>query len=491
MATDIHLQLLNNSMMRVVSDDPGIVMEMSEYFTHSVPGAKFTPAYKRGWDGKVRYLNPMTCLMYAGLVHRVKKFCTSRNYTLSVDDRLLPGNVSNESIVDFVKTLGLPFEPKDYQYIALKKAISTRRMVVVSPTGSGKSLIAYLITRYCLDILGHNKVLVIVPTVSLVHQMASDFEEYGFKEPVHKILGGREKKTGLSVVVSTWQSIYKQEAKWFSDVSCVIGDEAHGFGAKSLISIMDKMSDTSYRIGMTGTLPDDECSKITLEGLFGEAFKYVSTSELMERGDLTPLKIRVMVLKYDADTADTMKGADYDTEIKYIVTNEKRLNFVAKLALSLKGNTLVFFRFVERHGKPLYNKILELKEDTDDRPVFYISGEVDSEIREGIRKKIESLEDSISVVSQKTTSTGTNIKRVNNIIFAHPTKSKITNLQSIGRALRKLNGKEQAVLYDIGDVIQNGSKKNMSAIHLIERIKLYAKEDFKYQIIEIDFNQST
>ena len=260
---------------------------------------------------------------------------------------------------------------------------------------------------------------------------------------------------------------------FFSQFDVIIGDEAHQFKSKSLIGIMSKMRDTKYRYGFTGTLSGSQTHKWVLEGLFGPSYKVTQTSDLQKKGQLAKLDIRIVLLKHPAIPFD-----DYREEMNYIIEHEKRNLFIRNLALSLKGNTLVLFSRVEAHGEPLYNLI----NNDNDRKVFYVHGGVDSEEREEVRSIVDREADAIIVASYGTFSTGINIKNLHNVIFASPSKSRIRNLQSIGRVLRKGKNKNKAMLYDIADDITVNNKKNYTLNHLMERVKIYNEENFDYEI---------
>ena len=172
-------------------------------------------------------------------------------------------------------------------------------------------------------------------------------------------------------------------------------------------------------------------------------------------------------------------------EIEYLISHEQRNRFIKNLALDLKGNTLVLFARVEAHGQVLYDQINNNKRD--DRKVFFIHGGVDAEERELVREITERENNAIIVASYGTFSTGINIKKLHNVIFASPSKSRIRNLQSIGRVLRKGKDKVKATLYDIADDCTTKSRRNYTLNHFIERIKTYNEENFNYEIITIQF----
>ncbi len=463
-----------------------VAQELSDYFTFFVPGYQFTPAYKQKiWDGKIRLANLRDYTIYHGLVPYIEKFSKERDYNLEIDDKI--SNTENFSLVeavDFSRSLNLPFEPRDYQIQSFVHSVRNKRILLLSPTASGKSLIIYLITRY-LQESGYKKGLLIVPTTSLVEQMYSDFKSYGYdsEEYCHRQYSGKEKHTQKFLTITTWQSIYKNEKEYFEQFDFVLGDEAHQFKAKSLTTILSGCINAKYRIGTTGTLDGTQTHRLVLEGLFGPVYKATTTSELIARKELADFRIKCLILKYDESVCQSSRKWDYNQEIEYIVMNQARNKFIKNLTLSLEGNTLILFQFVEKHGKDLHALI---KESVKNRHVFFVFGGTDVEVRESVREITEKEKNAIIVASYGTFSTGVNIRNLHNIIFASPSKSRIRNLQSIGRGLRKGDNKEIATLFDIVDDMRVGKHTNFTLKHFLERVKIYDEEKFNYKFYNIE-----
>lgn len=474
-----------NDVFNKVYCEPSIAQELADRFTFEVPGARFSPQFRnRVWDGKIRLFSTSTRLMYRGLIDQVNEFAKEKEYEIKFtnppDFNDVPWSLKEtETFVSKLKSLTLV--PKDYQLNAFTFAIRKRRALLVSPTASGKSLIIYLLCKFFKS--ENKKILIVVPTTSLVHQMSSDFESYGLEEGnVHKIFSGQEKDTDAPFVVTTWQSIYQLPKKWFEQFHCVIGDEAHLFKAKSLTSIMTKLVSCPYRFGLTGTLDGSQTNKLVLEGLFGPVKKVISTAELIENQDVSDLKINAVVLNYDEPTRKQMKDADYQTEAAFLAKNNERNQFIRNLSLSLKGNTLILFKTIEQ-GETLFS---DIKTHSSHDKVFYVDGLVKGEEREDIRHAVEDEKTAIIVASYGTFSTGINIKNLHNIIFASPSKSRIRTLQSIGRGLRKGEFKTFATLYDLADDLSWKSRKNYTLLHFAERMNYYNEEKFKYKIYTIN-----
>ena len=481
-----HLTILKkNEVFLDIKAEPHVYYELADQFTFEVPGAKFSPAYKkRFWDGKIRLFNIQKQEIYAGLLDRVVQFCKDHGYTYEfVDNKYfgLPFEVndmiSKEGVKDYMTAIS-KHKPRDYQIEGVYDALRHNRKLLISPTASGKSLMIYSIVRYYVE--RKQNTLIVVPTTSLVEQMYKDFADYGWDvgSYCHKIYAGKERETESQVIITTWQSIYKLPRKYFERFSVVVGDEAHQFKSKSLISIMTKLGDAKYRFGFTGTLDGSQTHKWVLEGLFGPSYKIIKTDELMKKGHLATLDINVLLLKHPPNKFET-----FEDEVQYIIGHKKRNRLIRNLALDLKGNTLILFARVEAHGEPLYDMINT--NSVEQRHIFFVHGGVATEDREKVREITEQENDAIIIASYGTFSTGINIKNLHNVIFASPSKSRIRNLQSIGRVLRKGNNKTKATLYDIADDISYKSRRNYTLNHLIERIKVYNEENFNYDIVNI------
>lgn len=467
-----------------------IAMELSEFFTFFVPGYQFVPAYRnRIWDGKIRLFALQTGQIYLGLIPYLKEFCNEREYTYELEE--LTDEYSVYLAEKFIKSLNLhsdgkPIEVREHQINAFVHAMRNRRALLLSPTASGKSLIIYLICRQLMD-YQNLRGLIIVPTTSLVEQLYSDFDDYSsentFKssEHVHRIYQGKDKITDKAITISTWQSLYQMDKHYFEQFDYIIGDEAHLFKAQSLTSIMTAANKTKYRIGLTGTLDGTKTHKLVLEGLFGPVEKVITTKELIDKKQLAEFTIKCLVLKHPDSICEEMKSSTYAEEIQYLITNESRNKFIRNLTISLKTNTLVLFQ-MKKHGKELYEMI---KEKANGRNVYFVDGGVETEVREQIRKIMEVENDSIFIASFGTTSTGTNIKNLHNIIFTSPSKSRVRNLQSIGRGLRQSQGKEIATLYDIADDLRHKKHMNFTLQHFVERVKIYNEEKFPFKIYNI------
>lgn len=489
METKVIIRNVNEAFVGIICDD-GVAYELREAFTFQVPGYQFTPQYKaRLWDGKIRLFDVRTRQLYRGLVPYIAKFCEERSYDWDYENEDYDEEFSLAEANEFVEKLRPKHAPRDYQLDAFVHAVRTRRSLLLSPTASGKSLIIYLLCHF-LRYRGLKRGLIIVPTVSLVEQLTSDFKDYSetngweVSKYVHKVYQGQDKDTDKFLTISTWQSLYKMPKQWFAQFDFVIGDEAHQFKAKSLTDIMTGLINAKYRIGTTGTLDGTKTHRLVLEGLFGSVRKVTTTKELMDAKHLAEFQIKCLLLRHGEAICQAAKNFTYQQEIEYLVLNDARNKFIGNLAVSLDGNTLVLYQYVDKHGRILHDLIA--RKLGPDRKVFFISGETGVDVREDVRKIVETETNAIIVASFGTFSTGINIRNLHNIIFASPSKSRIRNLQSIGRGLRKSDTKESAQLFDIADDLRYKKHENYTLKHFAERIKIYTEEKFAYKVYKIE-----
>jgi superfamily II DNA or RNA helicase len=490
--SDIVISKLNEVYVKITCEK-SVARELSEFFTFFVPGYQFVPAFRNKiWDGKIRLYNLQTSLLYRGLLNYIEQFAESRGYTFEFENDVdVEDEYSKYHAEKFIKELniharGEPIEVREHQIAAYIHAMQKRRALLVSPTASGKSLIIYLIFQQLYK-YQNLRGLVIVPTTSLVEQLYSDFADYNNDnmEPyLHRIYQGKEKDTDKPLTISTWQSLYKMPKEYFEKFDYIIGDEAHLFKAQSLTSILTSCVNAKYRIGLTGTLDGTKTHKLVLEGLFGPVRQVTTTRELIDTQQVSDFEIKCLVLKHDDDICLKHKDVTYQEEIQYLISNEARNKFIKNLTVSLGKNTLVLYQMVDKHGQILYDMIKNTK-NIGDRKVFFVHGGTDTTDREEIRRIMEIEQDAIVVASFGTFSTGINIRNLHNIIFASPSKSRVRNLQSIGRGLRQSEGKTKAVLYDIADDMRYKKHMNFTLKHFVERVKIYNEEKFPFKIYKI------
>jgi superfamily II DNA or RNA helicase len=492
--TLIKVEKMDEAFVRIFTDK-STEQELSDFFTFPVPGAKFMPKFKaKIWDGKARLYNLQTKKLYAGLIEYVKEFASRNDYELEIaDDIEYDMGITTKQVEGFAKVInpcskGNPIEIRDYQVDAIHKALNNCRTVLLSPTASGKSLIIYTLLRWFLA--KGLTCIIIVPTTSLVEQLYSDFEDYSTGNGwstvnnCQKLYSGLSKDFTSNVLITTWQSTFKLSKDWCNQFDVVFSDECHLAKASSLTGMFENMTDVKYRIGTTGTIDNSQVNQLQLEGIMGPVHRVITTRQLMDSNRVVQLDIKCLLLKYPEELRKIYSGMKYQEEMDFLVSHEGRNKFITNLALKQDGNTLVLFQFVAKHGKILHKMIQDRL--GDGRKLFFVSGEVNAEEREYIRKECENETNAIIVASFGTFSTGVNIPSIENIIFSSPTKSKIRNLQSIGRGLRLREGKSSCILYDIADDLSWKSSKNHTLSHFAERVKTYTEEQFDLKLHQVD-----
>ncbi len=457
---------------------PNIAMELHEHFTIHAKNARY--AKKKGWGGQIRLFRLDTRTLHRGHLPDLKLWAEENGYSFATDDIPDPNQISEDDIkaeFDY-----LSFEPHDFQLAAVQHCINNKRALLVSPTRSGKTLIAYMLAQLLPD-----PVLIIVPTTSLVLQMKGDFTNYGGEERIDMqlIKGDPKSKTPVSkdvvakIVVSTQASIRNLPPEWFNQFGCIIADEVHEYDAKTLRGMIEKATEVQYVFGMTGSLKDSKTSVKTLVGLFGSVFETATTKELMDRGIVSNLVIRVIVLDYGDEDRQAASGMAYHDEMMFLTRHEKRNRILVELAAALKQNVLLMFFYVDDHGKILYRVAEEL---ASHKTLHYVDGKVEAEAREKIRAAYELSDDNLGIVSYKTFSTGITISNLMHIILGSPSKSRVRNLQTIGRGLGLHENKNKLIAYDFVDDLRHQGVANYTLKHFEERLVIYYQQGFEVEI---------
>lgn len=489
--SELIIDKADNNYLQIYSS-PDVEQELADYFTITIPNAHFRKnksSRLKKWNGTIRLYDMRSKKLLIGLLERVEQFASERNYKIRYAYDASQYVLDEDAFKKMIERLKLPNELRDYQYTALVETIKSGRKTIISPTGSGKSLIIYVLCMYYLINKFVDKILIIVPTINLVNQMASDFVSYGCSESIiHKIFYGQDHNTNRPITISTWQSIFNLDQTYYTQYHMVIGDECHLYDSNTFKSIHAKTEHVNYKIGLTGTLHDALTHRLVIEGTFGSVHTTETTKNLIDQGYLSPLKINVIVFKYPLEVKKMVSLLDYADENTFIESHKGRMAAIVKLAGRLDRNALVLFKSID-HGKALHEQIKTHYPDKDVRLVY---GLIPGQEREEIRKLAEHQNNLIIVASYKTFSTGVSINNLHYIVFAGFYKSKIKILQSIGRGLRLHANKEKVVIYDIADDFRTiPSKLNYSLAHLVERIKIYIKEKFPHATHNIELTNES
>ncbi|AFQ22662.1 DNA helicase [Stenotrophomonas phage IME13] len=492
----INIVFENYSFARVVCED-SIFYEMREYFSFKADGYQFSPRFKcGGWSGDIFLLGYDHLLPY-GLVTQAIKFAEQNDYKIVVDPLIMERqNISRSEFDAWVNSKDIysgnnKITPHWYQADAVYEGICAKRKLLNLPTSAGKSLIQALLSLWYLENY-KGKVLVIVPTTSLVNQMIDDFVDYRLfpREAMLGIKSGTVKDSNALIYVSTWQSAIKQKKEWFDQFGCVMNDECHLSTGTSIKKIIESVDHIPFKYGLSGSLRDGKANILQYVGMFGDIFRPVTTKQLMEEGQVCDLQVKAIQLGYSSEDRTSARKFSYDEEIKFITNHTKRNKVVCSMAKKIADkneNAFVMFR-LKAHGMALYNTLRKIH---DPGKVHFISGDTDTEIRDQMKIIAEGGTGHVFVASYGVFSTGVSIKNLHHIIFAHPVKSKVTVLQTIGRVLRKHSSKSIATVWDIIDDIGiinvhgKYTKKNYALTHAIERIERYVSEKFNYTLHKI------
>lgn len=462
------------------------MFELADRFTFLIPNHRHNPKVRAGfWDGKIKLLNIRTGVIYKGLYGQICDFCVENNYSIEYKGDFEDKPFTVEQAREFVATLKMPEKVKGrtvderlYQLETFVHCVQKSRALFISPTSSGKSMMIYWLYRYY-----NKKTLIIVTKLNLLDQMRKDFVKYGYDEnQIHAIFGGEDHDSDCPLIISTWQSIYKKPKKWFDQFEVVIGDEAHNYKATSLVQLLTSCN-APYRFGFTGSLDGTEINQLTLEGLFGQYKKIISTKELIDQGYATKLKVKALVLDHPAETRllNKTRVLEYADEISFLIEHRARNKFIIKLADSLPKNGIILVDRIGRHGDILYEQMTE----STSRPVYYVKGGMKQEEVNAILEKVNSSEDAILIASMKKFSEGVDLPNLHWGILAHPSKAKIGLIQRIGRGLRLADNKEYFTMYDIADDMSYKKKRNHTLLHFVERINIYNQEEHEYKIINV------
>mgnify|MGYP000665051239 CR=1 FL=1 len=489
---DLLIERVNASLIRVHTADKGIREDLYQFFQYSEPGFQKNRFTK--WDGTHRLFKKSTGDLPYGVLKMLLSLCRDRGYSFELDDTFKEdiAKVTMSDLKSWVKELDLPVEPYDYQMQMLHDGVKYNRMTFLAATSAGKSLAIYMLVRYyeMLNAQDGLKTLVLVPSINLVSQMHGDFKDYSQRNKwnaqlmCHQICEGAAKESNKPVFISTWQSIQKMPAEYFHQFGRVIIDETHLASGDSIRYIGMNCINAYQRVGLTGTLRNDKINPVLVQSVLGPVKKIVSARELIDAGRATRTDIKMVQLDYGRNDRKFVHdmAPEYAKEIDFLIAHQERNKVIKNMARGLKGNSLFLFDRVEGHLEPVYEQLVA--ENDQGRTYFKISGEVDNETRDRIKKAIEAGNDIVLLSTFGCSSTGVSIKKLHNLVLCHPTKSNVRLLQSLGRLLRLHESKDVATIYDLVDDIEYQGRKNFAWKHGIERFRIYQEEGHPVKVMK-------
>jgi len=485
----------------ITSSDIIDIQELYLNFQYMHPNAKFMPAYKNGsWDGEVRFINYLDsnrdkALAPVGLLRPIMEFCSSRQIELIFENgdigiRELKHFDKIDIYFDKVLNPSLPgkMELRDYQRKAIKQALKIQKATLISPTGSGKSLILYGYIRWILDheFEENDRLLLVVPNTTLVEQMAKDFIGYGYKRVnnIEKIYHGQEKNFSSQIIISTWQSLYKYEYEFFEQFRGIIIDECHGAKANKLRYVSENCINAEFRLGTTGTLQSDLLERYQVTSHLGTPFRTKTTVELVSEGHLSEFLVKNTVLKWK--TKEKLELSTFDEEYSAVLKCPERRDLIVNFIQNVYNNEPVgTFLVLGNRIDYLKDMYAKLKEKYDN--VYLIYGEIKEKDRQVILEKIKKC-GGILVANLSILGTGINIPNVFQIVVATPFKSAdILAIQMIGRAIRLYSGKKMATIYDFFDKIPIKGKQHNNIFKWLQvKEDVYRREGYKHNTYQIE-----
>lgn len=470
----VELVLYNGLDIQVNTDDFEYLKRLNEYFTHYVEGFMFNPKYTCGmWDGKTSLFNTIYRTFPYGLLVDFLKFHNKwfKNVPLHVDNAIKDLHKSDP--IEIITENRNNWEVRDYQYKSVEKALQKKKCIIRAATGAGKSFIIFIIILSLLRAKKIYKPIIIVPTTNLIEQFRSDLIDYGFDDSDIGIVFADTKQWDRTITISTRQSLvnYQENLEMYD---CVIVDETHTSGCRTLKDILYKVKNADYRIGCTGTMPETTLDQLQVRSYLGPIVFEISAKELQDKGVLADCMINIINISYE----ESIRGS-YDEIKDSCFKKRKRMNIIRKIVSDIKkGPVLLLVGKVENEGVILEEYFRSCPE-LEYREIVFISGKDKLKKREEYRQKCVNGENIILIATYPLFQAGINIPCLGHVVFASSFKSKIRILQSIGRALRTHLSKDIAQIYDIVDCIPVLEK------HSSARKKFYKDEEFNINEINI------
>ena len=460
---------------------------------------------KKLWDGSICFIEKKGAFWKVPIGLWREIFEIGKEFGLEIEieglDRLVLSDLSLEEFQQWVDEFfeGKDIQPRDYQVEAAWKIVKYRYSVSEIATSSGKTLISFMIFAFLKQRGLIRKFLMIVPSTNLVFQGNDDFIDYGIGElgvRIQQIGGGSKLRDECDLIIGTFHSLVKKDEDFFEEVDAVFVDEAHHTNSMSIKKIVAKCLHSKWRFGLTGTLTKrGSADHLTIQQFLGPVIVEISPDFLFKNQHATPVNIKVVMLDWldleiknkladlKLNSANLEGNEVYNLERKLVIESEKRLKYVVDFIAKTSKNSLVLFQSVkDEYGKQIWNRLREI---TSNKEVFYVDGDTDEKLREEYKERMSGGENKVLVATFGTFSTGISINNLHNIFLVESYKSEILIKQSLGRGMRKMEGKDKVNVIDFVDDFSTPRYKNYLVKHGEARIQIYKNEKFKYQIFKV------
>jgi superfamily II DNA or RNA helicase len=455
--------------------------KLVDQFKYDIPGARYLPAVRLGrWDGRVAFFQ-LGGSTYTNLLPDILPVLDAEGYDVELEDQreyrtqfdFEPVDEHSFGHIKWPKghpKVGEPMELRDYQPEIINRFFENPQCVQEIATGAGKTVITAALSN---AVTPYGRSIVIVPNKSLVTQTEADYVNMQLDVGVYF---GDRKEFGRTHTICTWQSLNillkntkSHEAditigEFLEDVVCVIVDEVHMAKADALKTLLTGvMGHIPIRWGLTGTIPKEQFEKVSIFCSLGPVVGKLSASELQEAGHLANCHVNIVQL------ADSVEYNNYQSELKYLVETESRLDYISELIqrVNATGNTLVLIDRIAT-GKLLLERL-------GDRAVF-VSGATKASTRKEEYDDVAISDDKIIVATYGVAAVGINIPRIFNLVLVEPGKSFVRVIQSIGRGIRKAEDKDFVQIWDITSTCKFAKR------HLTKRKQFYKEANYPFTV---------
>jgi superfamily II DNA or RNA helicase len=454
-------------------------------FEYEKPGARYLPSVRLGrWNGKISFFS-LGGSSYVNLLPEILPVLDMAGYDIELEDLreysttftfnpIKEDSFSNSTWPKGHPKEGEPVMFRDYQVKIINDFLANPQALQEVATGAGKTLITAALSY---SIQNYGRSIVIVPNKSLVVQTEADYINLGLDVGVYF---GDRKEFGKTHTICTWQSLNNMLKKTKADeaevpigeflegVVCVMVDEVHMAKADALKELLTGvMANIPIRWGLTGTIPKAIFEAQAIYVSLGNVINKLSASELQDRGVLAQCHVNIVQLQ------DSVDFSNYQSELKHLLEDTKRLDTMAQLILNIKesGNTLVLVDRVNA-GKELISRLPD---------AVFVSGNTNMTERKEEYDEIATSTNKIIVATYGVAAVGINIPRIFNLVLIEPGKSFVRVIQSIGRGIRKADDKDFVQIWDLT------SSCKFAKRHLTQRKTFYKEANYPFAIEKLTY----